>query len=198
RDEKGTLKLDGKEIDYSYLRDFFVDELRKTGLYENEIKDFVDFWLTRKSRLSCEQELQQYNTNSCGTEKERIFFCKNVFKFAIIYLGEYDKLVKIETSLEYESIVRVIFIVMPFNDKIKLEKPVYPTAKHSKNALHEWGLIPYKIDVGNIDFTEGIEGVDIVEFEDNSSIRKETYFLPISILIIAICITVLKKRYIRA
>ncbi|MEW5759904.1 MAG: PKD domain-containing protein [Candidatus Thermoplasmatota archaeon] len=175
RNEKGILRLNDEEISYIGLREFFVKELREAGLYENEIKDFVDFWLT---------------------EKERLFFGKKEFRFAILYLPqeEYERMVQIETKLNYESIVRVLFIVMPTDGNIVLQEPIYIKQKESKNSLHEWGLIVYKIDISGMDFTEGIESIPMEE--TNREYKNSTHaslcfvYIPIAA---CLCIYAIRK-----
>ncbi len=125
RNAKGKIYLDYVEITYDRLRTFFGNELRKAGLFKNEIADFLEYWLD---------------------DAQRIFFGRKEFTFAVKYIPVYqlDEKAKIVTKNSYDSIVRVQFFVEPVKPgtRLLLSKPVYPKPKRGTSIMHEWGVIP--------------------------------------------------------
>lgn len=121
RDEKGRLYLNDNPISLEGLKEFFGNELRRAGLYEHEIEDFVDEWLGEGARL---------------------FPGDMPFRYAIMYVPEkqVEELIQIKTELDYEEIIRVHFLVMPAEDGLQLKQPVYPEHRKGQNVLHEWGV----------------------------------------------------------
>ena len=103
------------------LRNFFKNELRKAGLFNNEIEDFIEEWLGEEGRL---------------------FPGDNPFRYAIMYVPEnvVQEIIQIETGQEYQEIVRVHFLVIPAAKDIQLNQPIYPGHNRAKNVLHEWGV----------------------------------------------------------
>jgi PKD repeat protein len=123
RDGEGRIYLDYVEIGYEELRSFFGDELRKAGLFEHEVADFLDYWLD---------------------DSQKIFFGKKEFTFAVKYIPPYqlDETMKIVTKNSYDSIVRVQFFIELVRPGTRLSKPVYPAPKRGTSIMHEWGVIP--------------------------------------------------------
>ena len=115
------LYLDKEEITYPELQEFFIKELQKAGLYENEIHDFMNFWL--------------------GDDK-KLFLGKNSFKYAIKYVPQnvLDDAISIETEHEYTRI-RVLYTIEEITEDIELNEPVYYKPITKDNVLHEWGII---------------------------------------------------------
>ncbi|MHC5077880.1 MAG: PKD domain-containing protein [Planctomycetota bacterium] len=123
RDLKGRLFLDGKEISWPRLADFYESELRRAGLYDHEIADFMDYWF--------------------GPE-ERVFFARDMFTFAVRYfpIDQLDRLMKLTTANPYESIVRIMYYVEEVPRGTQMLRPVYAPVQPGPSVLHEWGYIP--------------------------------------------------------
>lgn len=118
----GILTWNGKSTDRLGLCTVLRDILAKYGLFENEIKDFLDYWLD---------------------EDMKIFFGKDEFTFGVfpISLAELDNIFSIETMLEYPEYIRVQFLVKEIEKDDTLAEPEFPTITRSEYALHEWGII---------------------------------------------------------
>jgi hypothetical protein len=123
RDNLGKLFLNENPITLEELKEFFRDELAKTGLFENEITDFVDEWLGKGARL---------------------FPSQTSFRYAIMYIPEdqIEDIIQIETEKTYEEIIRVHFLIQPVEKGFKLLQPEYPEHNTGANILHEWGVYP--------------------------------------------------------
>jgi PKD repeat protein len=129
RDETGSLHLNDEKMTLNELKEFFRKEMKKTGLYDNEIEDFVEEWLGAGGRL---------------------FPGETVFRYAIMYVPEniVDEIIQIETEREYDEIIRVHFLVQPAGENLVLESPQYPEHKKGENVLHEWGVFTDSTIVG--------------------------------------------------
>jgi hypothetical protein len=106
RDERGSLYLNDEKMTLDELKEFFRSELKKTGLYNHEIEDFVEEWLGEGGRL---------------------FPGETVFRYAIMYVPEniVDGIIQIETEKEYNEIIRVHFLVQPAGENVLHEWGVY-------------------------------------------------------------------------
>jgi hypothetical protein len=118
----GALTWNQKHIDNAELSEILSNILANYGLFENEIKDFTDYWLD---------------------EDMKIFFGKEEFTFGIfpITLEELNRIFTIETTLEYPEYIRVQFLVKEIDEGQVLDEPVIPQVARSEYALHEWGMI---------------------------------------------------------
>lgn len=125
RDEQGRLFLDGEPVSFGGLASFFASELRKAGLYEREIDDFVEHWF--------------------GPDR-LVFFGQETFTFAVKYfpVDQYEAIHRLETVHEYDSVVRIAYLVEFAEPGASLLKPVYPVPQPGNTVLHEWALVPYK------------------------------------------------------
>ena len=105
------------------LRDFFVQELGESGLFENEIDDWIEFWL--------------------GPDM-KIFLGRHSGTFSITYIptDQIDEILSIETSHQYDEVLRVFFsIAIVDDDSIPaLVEPVYDPVSQGSDVLHEWGV----------------------------------------------------------
>jgi PKD repeat protein len=121
RDEKGKLYLNDKLTTLEMLKDFFRGELKKAGLFKNEIEDFIDEWLGEGARL---------------------FPGKHPFRYAIMYIPENDveDLIQIKTARYYGEIIRFHLLVQPAEKGVKLIPPKYREHERRYNVLHEWGV----------------------------------------------------------
>jgi len=109
-------------VDKDELSRILRDILAKYGLFENEINDFIEYWLD---------------------EDMKIFFGKDEFTFGIylISLEELNRIFSIETVLEYPEYIRVQFLVKAIDDGQVLAEPEFPGISRSEYALHEWGMM---------------------------------------------------------
>lgn len=121
RDEQGRFFLNDEVLTLEELKEFFRNELKKTGLFDNEIEDFIDEWLGEGSRL---------------------FPGQKVFSYAIMYVPEnvLGDIIQIDTEKDYEEVVRVHFLVLPADKNMRLKQPIYPEHSKGGNILHEWGV----------------------------------------------------------
>jgi PKD repeat protein len=122
RDESGQLYLDGTPLTYEELRTFFRNELKKAGLYDNEIQDFL---------------------NECLGEDELFFFGQETFRYAIRYIAPetLDQVMNIETKVDYDNIIRIQFLLDSLEGDEVLTPPTYPEHGNTGGSLHEWGII---------------------------------------------------------
>ncbi len=118
----GKTTWNGRQVDREALTAILSNILEKYGLFENEIADFIEYWL--------------------GSDM-KIFFGRDDFTYAIypVPQDELDRIFAIETDLEYPERIRVQFLVKEIGDGETLEEPEYPEIVRSEYALHEWGII---------------------------------------------------------
>lgn len=118
----GILSWNRKPIDKAELSGILRDILKKYGLFENEINDFIEYWLDKDMK---------------------IFFGKDEFTFGIypISLEELDRIFSIETTLEYPEYIRVQFLVREIDEGQVLDEPEFLPITRSEYALHEWGMM---------------------------------------------------------
>lgn len=111
-----------KEIAYDKLVERFRGILLKYGLYDNEISDFIEYWLDKNCR---------------------IFFGKTEFRYGIypIPIHQLEKIIQIETKIEYPEVVRVQFLIKEICSSEKTVEPEFQKIEHSGYSLHEWGII---------------------------------------------------------
>ncbi|MFO7618083.1 MAG: hypothetical protein R6W91_00220 [Thermoplasmata archaeon] len=120
--QKGNLTWNGAPIDRDGLLLKFKYILSRYGLFENEIKDFIEYWFD---------------------EDMKIFFQKQDFIYGIIPVSieELDRIFAIETNLEYREYIRIQFLMKELQEKQTLAEPKFPEVSRSEYALHEWGII---------------------------------------------------------
>jgi hypothetical protein len=112
----------GEPVDRDALALRFRTILKRYGLFENEVKDFIDYWL--------------------GADMKIFFDMENfAFGFFPISVEELDRLFAIETKLEYKEYIRVQFLVKEVPGGTVLAEPEFPEIVRSEYALHEWGII---------------------------------------------------------
>lgn len=119
---KGELFWNDAKITYTELIEKFREILSRYGLFENEISDFIDFWLD---------------------DRQRLFFGKNDFRFGIFPVPqeELEKIIQIESKIRYPEIIRVHFLIKEIDKAEKLLEPTYPKVIRSSYSLHEWGIM---------------------------------------------------------
>jgi len=141
------LYLDKEKITYPDLQEFFIKELQKAGLYENEIHDFMNFWL--------------------GDDK-KLFLGKNSFKYAIKYVPQnvLDDAISIETEHEYTRI-RVLYTIEEITEDIELNEPVYYKPIIKDNVLHEWGIITEV----QTDILDKVHDIELSAEKDSYSVK---------------------------
>jgi hypothetical protein len=118
----GKTAWNGKQVDRDALSTILSDILEKYGLFENEIADFIEYWLDSDMKL---------------------FFGRDDFTYAIypVPRDELDRIFTIETDLEYPERIRIQFLIKEIGDGETLKEPEYPEITRSEYALHEWGII---------------------------------------------------------
>jgi hypothetical protein len=96
--------------------------LRKLGLFDNEIKDFVDYWLS---------------------DEQLLYFGENEFRYGVypISSSEIEKWMTIKTKAQYNEKVRVLLLIKDIPEGSILKEPDYPLIARSDWALHEWGAM---------------------------------------------------------
>ena len=120
--QNGVLSWNNKSIDKDELSESLRNILAKYGLFDNEINDFIEYWLDADMK---------------------IFFGKDEFTFGIFPIAaeELDRIFTIETQLEYLEYVRVQFLLKEIDGGQVLEEPEIPKITRSEYALHEWGIV---------------------------------------------------------
>lgn len=96
--------------------------LGKLGLFDNEIKDFVDYWLS---------------------DEKRLYFGESEFRYGVYPLSssEIEKRLTIKTKAQYNEIVRVLLLIKDIPEGSVLKEPDYLPITRSDWALHEWGAM---------------------------------------------------------
>ncbi len=118
----GRIYWDGKETTDQELKEKFEDILRSYGLYNNEIKDFIDYWFDDDMKILPE-------------EGEFIY---GIYPVSLL---ELERIFKLETDNVYPEYIRVQFFMKAVPEGTILKHPVYPEVRRSQYALHEWGVI---------------------------------------------------------
>jgi len=139
KNSNGEIFIDGEQYSFQSFRGFFGRELEKTGLYPNEIMDYLEFWF--------------------GAD-QKIFLGRDTFRYALMYISpeKIDEVLVLETHQEYDEILRVFFSIKDIGDQeIELEEPDYDRPSKGIYILHEWGLTQDIIHIGEIGNQKGAE-----------------------------------------
>ncbi len=121
---KGTVGYtwNGDPVSVGDLRTIFSDIMDGYGFLENEVNDFIDYWIA---------------------EDMKIAFGKDEFNYAVQPALEADieRIFKLETELVYEEYLRVMFVVREVPPDTMLSEPEIRPIERSDHSLHEWGVI---------------------------------------------------------
>jgi hypothetical protein len=98
------------------LEGFFRENLAATGFYENEIEDFVEFWVPRLDDHPYFALYPQYDPI-------------------------YDGLVALEVEPEPWTVIRLAYVVEGLEEELELMPEAIPAYEIGGFTVHEWGVI---------------------------------------------------------
>lgn len=99
------------------LKEFFINNMEKTGFEGREIDDFIQFWIP-------------------------IFKEHKYYEIYPLYQKELDEKIQLKFSKKPDSMQRLIYIVKGREDgNLKLSEPVIPAFERKGFVVAEWGVI---------------------------------------------------------
>jgi hypothetical protein len=112
-----TQKETGWVVKTENLKEFFLNNLEKSGFNQYEIIDFIDYWIPIINEYKYYEVYPQYKT--------------------II-----DKLIKINFSVDPDNFYRLFYLIIGRDDdNLSMAKPIIKTAKRENYFSMEWGVI---------------------------------------------------------
>lgn len=110
-------KENGWFIKKEELKSFFQINMGEAGFNQNEITDFIDYWIP-------------------------ILIDFNYYEIYPQYKKQMDKIVIINSSPEADNVFRLIYLIKGRNDSnLNLPAPIVETAKREGFHIIEWGVI---------------------------------------------------------
>ena len=99
------------------LEDFFRNNMAQTGFNQKEIDDFIEYWIPRLTEYPYYAIYPQYN-------------------------DELEEMVKLEFSVQPQSLIRLIYSVRGLEDNnLNIQEPVIPPFAREGFTVTEWGVI---------------------------------------------------------
>jgi len=111
-------KTHGWIVKQSELEKFFIKNLQDTGFIQNEIDDFIEYWVPKLVNSEFYSICPQYNK-------------------------ELDPLNELIFSKQPDSILRISYYIKETTaENFSLHEPVIPEFKREGFVATEWGVIP--------------------------------------------------------
>jgi hypothetical protein len=105
-------------VERENLESFFVKNLNETGFNDEEIDDFIEWWIPILNKA-------------------------NNYAIFPLYNDKLEDIVQIEFSEQPDNIIRLIYVIKECdNVKLELEEPTLPDFKNEGFVVREWGVIP--------------------------------------------------------
>ncbi|MCD4733949.1 carboxypeptidase regulatory-like domain-containing protein, partial [bacterium] len=98
------------------LEEFFRQNLTTTGFYEQEIEDFIEFWIPRLLSRPWYAVYPQYN-------------------------AEYGEMVELHVDPAPHSLIRLVYLVAGLDEEMELMPALIPAFEIGGFTVHEWGVM---------------------------------------------------------
>jgi len=98
------------------LEEFFRQNLATTGFYEQEIEDFIEFWIHRPLNRPWYAVYPQYNAG-------------------------YGEMVELSVDPAPHSLIRLVYLIAGLDEEIELMLAIIPAFESGGFTVHEWGVM---------------------------------------------------------